>query len=102
MDILRKIEKLRAERGWTIYKLAEESALTLSTVANMFHRKGLPSLSTLIAICDGFGISMAEFFAEEGEFNFSTEEIELIKKYRELSSKHKTAIKNLIENLDNN
>lgn len=64
MDILEKINKLRLERGWSVYKLAEESGLTQSTIANMFSRKTMPSISTLTQICNAFGISLSEFFSD--------------------------------------
>lgn len=47
MDILDRITELREERGWSVYKLAEESGLTQSTLANMFSRKTMPSIATL-------------------------------------------------------
>ena len=35
-----------------------------STIANIFRRNTLPSISTLETICDGFGITVLQFFAE--------------------------------------
>ena len=50
MDILKRINQLREEKGWTMYKLADESMITQSTLANMYTRNTMPSLSTLLAI----------------------------------------------------
>ena len=61
MDILEKITKLRLERGWSVYKLADEAGLTQSTVSNMFSRKTTPSISTLSQICDAFGLTLSQF-----------------------------------------
>lgn len=68
MDILERINQLREEKGWAMYKLAEESMITQSTLANMYARNTLPSITTLINICRGLGITPAQFFAidEEG------------------------------------
>lgn len=99
MDILNKIEQLRLERGWSVYKLAEECEITPSTIANMFARKTLPSITTLIAICRGFNISLSEFFAETLEEVESIEEKTLLKNFRKLSKKNKDAIKELIKNV---
>lgn len=58
MDILERIKSLQNERGWTNYQLAQEAAMTQSTLTNMFTRKTLPSLTTLIAICEAFEITL--------------------------------------------
>lgn len=68
-DVLERIQELRKMKGWTIYRLAEESELTQSTIANMFTRKTLPSISTLVALCNAFGITLSQFFdADSKEF----------------------------------
>lgn len=67
MDALRKINRLRLERGWTVYRLSVESDLPQSTLINMFNRETQPSIATLEAICKGFGITLAEFFTETEE-----------------------------------
>lgn len=65
MTVLEKIDQLRLERGWSVNNLAMEAMLTQSTVNNLYVRKAEPKLSTLRAICGAFGITLAEFFAEE-------------------------------------
>ena len=67
MDALRKINRMRLERGWTVYRLSEESEVPQSTLVNMFNRETQPSIATLEAICKGFGIPLAEFFTETEE-----------------------------------
>lgn len=99
MDILKKIDKLRIEKGWTLYKLAEESEITQSTLSNMFIRKTQPSITTLTNICNGLNISLSEFFAEEPATP-SIEESLMLNNYRKLSNKHKIAINNLIKDLN--
>lgn len=103
MDVLNKIEQLKNERGWSVYKLAIESGVTTSTISNMFARKTLPSISTLSAICDAFGITVAQFFADEqyGEV-LSNDENVLLQNYRKLSEKNKNAVSELVKTLTNN
>lgn len=64
MDILKKLRALLNERGWTEYKLAKECGLSESTISNIYKRNSVPSFPTLEAICKGFGITLAQFFAE--------------------------------------
>lgn len=64
MDTHERLRQLLNERGWTEYRLAKNCGLSESTIANIYRRNTVPSLSTLEAICKGFGITMAQFFAE--------------------------------------
>lgn len=66
MDILKKITQLREERHWTEYQLAEHSGLTQSTISSWYRKNTLPSISSLSKICDAFGMTLSQFFLEEG------------------------------------
>jgi len=101
MDILARIKALQKERGWTNYQLAQEAAMTQSTLTNMFARKTLPSLTTLTAICDAFELTLSQFFSEnETTLILSSEEVEIIQKYRQLPKKSKNIINFLINELN--
>ena len=65
MTIIEKIDKLRIERGWSVNNLAMEAMLTQSTLNNLYMRNTEPKISTLRAICNAFGITLAEFFTDE-------------------------------------
>ena len=64
MDVLRRIETLRLERGWTVYRLAELSGLTDKCIYNWYLRNTVPTLETLQKVCDAFGITLSQFFSE--------------------------------------
>lgn len=67
MDILEKITKLREERHWSEYQLAEKSGLTQSTISSWYRKNMLPSIPSLTKICDAFGISLSQFFLENND-----------------------------------
>ena len=73
MDVNNKLNRLMAERGWTRYKLAKECGLSESTLANVFSRNTMPSLATLETICQGFRISLSQFFADEEMIEYTPE-----------------------------
>ena len=100
MDALEKIDKLRKDKNWSVYKLAEESGISQSTIANMFSRQTQPSFSTLQEICKAFGITLSEFLDENN--NMSDKELILIGNYRKLSKRDKEIIENLMSILINN
>ena len=55
---------LCAQRGWTIHKLATESAVPPSTVKSILYGNSRnPGVVTIKMLCDGLGISLAEFFS---------------------------------------
>ena len=102
MNILDKIDALRKERGWSVNNLAMEAMLTQSTLNNLYTRKTEPKLSTLRAICSAFGISLAEFFAEEEKENNekrSDMKQELAAKIAELSDAQLKALLALVRTM---
>lgn len=101
MDILDKINKLRTEFGWSVYKLAEETGITQSTLSNMFTRHSTPSLTTLSQICQAFNITLSEFFNENNS-DYSEEEKTLIYKYRKLNKRDKKIVVKLIDTINDN
>ncbi len=64
--VLKKITELLDEHNWSLYRLAQESGVSYSTLNNTFHRNNIPSVATLLRVCKGFGITMSEFFDEGG------------------------------------
>ena len=69
MDILTRIVKLREERNWSEYKLAEKSGLTQSTISSWYrgNKDTSPKLDSLMRVCEGFGITLSQFFMDDQE-----------------------------------
>ncbi len=67
MDILEKITNMREERHWTEYQLAEKSGLTQSTISSWYRKNMLPTIPSLIKICDAFGVTLSHFFLDDKE-----------------------------------
>ena len=99
IDVLKRIDDLRKERGWSVYKLAYESEITQSTLANMFTRKSLPSLTTLSQICDAFGIKLSDFFKEDLVVDFDTR---FASNFNRLNTRDKKIIVDLMNLMSNN
>ena len=91
MDTHSKLRQLMSERGWTAYRLAKESGLSESTLANIFKRNTVPSISTLEAVCAAFGISLAQFFAEQDMVELTPELKELFDNWVSLTPEQKQA-----------
>ena len=72
-DIIKRIISICEARSWTSYRLAKESGITYSTLCTMLHKANAPSIPTLIKICNGFGITLSEFFDEDEDHALLTD-----------------------------
>ena len=96
MDTHARLRQLLEERGWMAYRLAKESGLSESTLANIFKRNTVPSISTLEAVCAAFGISLAQFFADQDMVELTPELKELFDNWVSLTPEQKQAALQMI------
>lgn len=96
MDAKARIKELMEERGWSEYRLAIASGLSQSTVANIFNRNTTPSVATLESICNGFGITLAQFFAEGDMVELTEEQKEMFVAWSALTREQKDVLAQLI------
>ena len=100
MDAKVRIKQLMDERNISEYRLAKDSGLSQSTISNIFVRNTAPTIPTVEAICDGFGITLSQFFCDENEEELvylTNEQKELFDKWIALTPEQKAAIATLIE-----
>lgn len=96
-----RLRKLMKEREWTEYRLSKECGLSESTLANIFRRNTVPSITTLETICDAFGITLSQFFAE-GEMVELTPDLKvLFENWVSLIADQKEAALHMIQALNN-
>ena len=96
MDTKARIKELMQERGWSEYRLAVASGLSQSTVANIFNRNTTPSVATLESICHGFGITLAQFFAEGNMVELNEEQKKMFTAWAALTKEQKDVLAQLI------
>lgn len=101
MDIHARLHQLLRERGWTEYKLSKECGLAQSTIGNIFRRNTLPSIATLETICDGFGITISQFFAEGDMVELTPELKELFDNWVNLTPEQKKAANQMLRAMNN-
>ena len=89
MDVHKRLRQLLNERGWTEYRLSKKCGLSESTLANIFRRNTMPSITTLEAICNGFGITLSQFFAENEMVELTPELKNLFDKWISLTPEQK-------------
>lgn len=100
IDVIKKIDHLLEERGWSDYRLSAESGLSTSTIANMRRRNTVPSISTLETICQAFGITLSQFFQEENNLvELTSEQKEFFDNWVTLTASQKKLFFDLIKEL---
>lgn len=91
--VLDRIQQLLTFNQWSLYKLAKVSDLPYSSLNNLFNRRTCPTIATLEKICNGFNISLTDFFNfKENPLRnetISEEEQRLLNAYASLSQKDK-------------
>lgn len=99
MDVLGRITQLMEQRGWSAYRLCKESGLAQSTIAHIFSNGSEPTISTLEMICNGFGITLGEFFAEGDFVPLTSEQRELLDRWALLNGEQKQLVLSMISNM---
>ena len=78
MTVLERIVQLREERGWSEYRLSEESGITQSTISTWFRKNVTPTVNSIESICKACNITLSQFF------NFDNEPVTLTDTQKEL------------------
>lgn len=102
MDILEKITSMREERHWTEYQLAEKSGLTQSTISSWYRKNMLPTIPSLIKICDAFGVTLSHFFLEDSNDStvfINKQQLRLLHAAAKLNNKQYEALLTFLDNL---
>ena len=99
-DILSVITAYRQERGWTEYHLAEQAGLPQSTISSWYRKNLTPSIPSLEKICDAFGITLSQLFAEgEAPVSLTQSQRMLLDRWSRLTEEQQAVIFALIDKM---
>lgn len=99
-DILTTINKYREERGWTEYQLAERSGLPQSTISSWYRKNMVPTVPSLEKICNAFGITLSQLFAEgETPVSLTESQRKLLESWSRLTEEQQAVVFALIEKM---
>ena len=98
MNIVQKIDKIRVKKGWSFYKLAQESGLTQQTFTKWISGKSVPTLPALESICKAFDISLANLFSDNELVELTPDTKFIFENWNYLSNNEKNSIKIIVEN----
>ena len=66
-DILAEITRLRLNRNWSEYQLAQHSGISQSTISTWYRKNQVPTIQTLQKVCLGSGITLSQFLANDDD-----------------------------------
>lgn len=99
-SILEEITRLRLERNWSEYDLSKHAGLSQSTISTWYRKKQIPTIQTLNKLCDGFGITLSQFFAEgEDAISLTPEQRKMLDSWSALNQQQQQIIMNLLKNM---
>lgn len=100
VDVLAEITRLRLQRKWTEYELAQYSGLTQSTISTWYRKKQVPTILTLEKVCHGFGITLSQFFAGDGDVvQLTASQRELLDSWSALTETQQSLFLELFKNI---
>lgn len=100
MTVLERILQLKKQRGWTEYRLSEESGIAQTTISSWFRKNVNPSISSLENICKAFNITMSEFFAfENTPVSLTDKQKNLLENWNKLSEHQQDLLLELLESM---
>lgn len=77
--LINRINELCKEKGYSYYMLSYISAVPLTTLTHIMNGTTQnPGIFTIIKLCEGFGVTLQEFFDTE-EFAKMTSEMQTVR-----------------------
>ena len=101
--VARRTVELCQKQHITMYRLAQLSGVKQSTISNIMNHNTLPSLVTLEKLCNGFGITLSQFFQENDTCTTLTEEQkQIVDIWITLNKENKNLIKTILQGMKDN
>ena len=98
--IAKRIKELCEKKQMSMYALSQKTNISQSSLSNLMKRGSIPTFFTLDRICEGLGITLAQFFAEDNERpDLTQEQRKLLETWDGLSDKEKKAVETYIRGI---
>ena len=103
-NILDTITAYREERNWSLYDLAIHAEMKSTTISTWYNENAIPSIPSLVKICDAFQITLSEFFAkaegsESAPVVLTPQQMKVIDRWSVLCPDQQEAVLNLLNTI---
>ncbi len=97
INIVEKIDKMRVERGLTVYAITDTAGISQQTYHQWLGSNTCPSIPVLEKICEVLNITLAELFCKNNLVELTPETKELYNKWICLSKDEQSSIKQIVD-----
>lgn len=104
INILERIRNLMDEKNMSENALSKKCDLPQSTINSLFVKNNVPTLPTLIKICQGLGVTVTQLLLEDGDDTvvLNSNQLELIKYWNSLSEANQNVLMDTARSLKRN
>ena len=96
----KRIEELCREKHMSYYRLSELSGVSRGAISLAVNGKSVPSMQVLEQLCEAWGITMAQFCAEEKEQPLSPLDKKLLHWFHRLTKIEQSSMASIFERAD--
>ena len=100
IKLYERVDRIRQERGLSLYKLSIEAGVSLSTLRSWRDRGSFPTLGTLDALCQALNIPVIQLLNDKEVEGLTEEEKLLLERYHFLDKDQKQAVMSLLANMN--
>ena len=98
IDVGERLKELMEARGLNMHALAKRSGLSWNTIKNFYTRKSIPTVTTISMLCDGLGITLAQFFDVDGDsVHLTAEQQHMLNRWDALTDREKQVIDGMMD-----
>lgn len=101
MDVGKRLQELRNNKHISVYRISQDTGISTSHINSIERGEKKPSVDTLCRLLEPLGITMSEFFNEDGDVSYlSADEKVVIEYFRTMPKDSADAIIQLIRTLN--
>lgn len=89
MEYGKRLKQLREAKEFSIYKLSKDSDISQGHISDLENGKNQPTIETLKKLLTPMGITLSEFFNEDGEVTvLNDREKEIVTSFRTMNDEN--------------
>lgn len=95
-----RIRELCDKKQMSMYALSQKTNISQSSLSNLMKRGSIPTFFTLERICEGLGITLSQFFAQDDErLDLTQEQKTVLSTWESLSDTEKQAVETYVRGI---
>ena len=89
MEYGKRLKQLREAKEYSIYRLSKDSDISQGHISDLENGKNQPTIETLKKLLTPMGITLSEFFNEDGEVSvLNDREKEIVTRFRTMNDEN--------------